>query len=369
MTTTGASNAGRTERRGPYSIAMIPGDGIGREVIPAAGRVLESLGLFISLEWLDAGWATFEQYGTALPDATVRALERCSGALFGAVSSPSHRVQGYSSPIIDLRKRLDLYGNLRPAASMAIAGSRADVDLLIVRENTECLYVKRETLDEANGVARAERVISRRASTRIAQLAFDQALSRAAARGGERPARVTIVHKANVLTVTDGLFRDACLDVAAQYPDVECEEQLVDSMAYRLILEPDRFDVIVAPNLYGDILSDESAALVGGLGLLPSANVGDGFVLAEPVHGSAPDIAGKGLANPIAAILSAAMLLRFLGEEAVARHVEGAVNQAVQDGAITADLGGNASTQEVTDAIIDALPSPRRAADERVDSS
>lgn len=345
-------------RRPRYRIAMIPGDGIGIEVTKAAARVLEGLALEIEFTWLEAGWNAFERHGTALPASTVEAIGRCDCALFGAVSSPSQRVSGYSSPIIELRKRLDLYGNLRPAISRPVAASRPHVDLLIVRENTEDLYVRQETMDEDAGRASAQRVISRRASLRIARLAFEQARLRATDRTGPRAPLVTIVHKANVLPITDGLFREACLEVATAYPDIDHEEQLVDSMAYRLIRDPERYDVIVAPNLYGDILSDAAAALVGGLGIVPSANVGEEFAMAEPVHGSAPDIAGKGIANPTAAILSVAILLRYLGEAESAARVESAVEWMLLSKQVTPDLGGNANTEQVTDAVVAGLQAP-----------
>ncbi len=310
-----------------YRIALIPGDGIGKEVIPAAARVLEEMGLPIHFVELEAGWETFQRGGNALPEETVAELKRCHGALFGAVSSPSHRVPGYSSPIVALRRILDLYANLRPVVSAPVPGSRLGVDMLIVRENTECLYVKRERTEDGGDTAIAERVITRRASARIARMGFLQAERRQKAErsaGGPaegKRALVTIVHKANVLSVTDGLFREAALAVSGEFPGVTVEEQLVDSMVYRMILEPERYDVVVAPNLYGDILSDAGAALVGGLGLVPSANVGENFVLAEPVHGSAPDIAGHGIANPLATIRAAALLLAHLGESAAAQAI------------------------------------------------
>lgn len=336
-------------------IGLIPGDGVGLEVVPAAERVLAALGLGLEFVTLEAGWEVFLRDGNALPEATVAALRECDAALFGAVSSPSLRTPGYSSPILQLRKTLDLYGNLRPAQSAPIRGSVPGIDLLIVRENTECLYVKQERWEEDGQRAVAERVITRRASERIARLAFEQARLRRAARGGDARALVTVVHKANVLSVTDGLFREACLDVAREYPDIDVEEQLVDSMAYRLVREPQRYDVVVAPNLYGDILSDEAAALVGGLGIAPSANVGNHFVLAEPVHGSAPDIAGRGIANPVAAIRSAALLLQYLGEEQAAHAVETAVHRALEHGTSTRDLGGDAATDDMTSAILAEL--------------
>jgi homoisocitrate dehydrogenase len=340
-----------------YRIALIPGDGIGKEVVPAACRVLEETGLPLHFVELEAGWETFQRTGNALPPETVAGLKSCHGALFGAVSSPSHRVPGYSSPIVALRRILDLYANLRPLVSAPVPGSRPGVDMLIVRENTECLYVKRERTEDNGDTAIAERVITRRASERIARMAFVLAERRQKANGARQKSLVTIVHKANVLAVTDGLFREAALAVAAEFPGVPVEEQLVDSMAYRMILQPERYDVVVAPNLYGDILSDAGAALVGGLGLIPSANVGDGFVLAEPVHGSAPDIAGQGIANPIATIRAAALLLAHLGENAAAQAIEQAVQSVLADGPRTRDLGGTAGTEEVTEEVIERLVS------------
>lgn len=345
------ARSGERKRR----IGLIPGDGVGLEVVPAAKQVLAALGLDLEFVHLDAGWDAFLRTGNALPEETVAVLRECDAALFGAVSSPSRRTPGYSSPILQLRKTLDLYGNLRPAQSAPVSGSAPGINLLIVRENTECLYVKQERLEEDGRRAVAERVITRHASERIARLAFEQARLRCAARGSDARALVTVVHKANVLSVSDGLFREACLDVAREYPDIEIEEQLVDSMAYRLVREPQRYDVVVAPNLYGDILSDEAAALVGGLGIAPSANVGDHFVLAEPVHGSAPDIAGKGIANPVAAIRSAALLLAYLGEGQAALAVETAVQRALEHGAATRDLGGDATTADMTSAILAEL--------------
>ena len=333
-----------------YTIALIPGDGIGREVIPAARRVLEATDLPLDFVELEAGWETFQRTGTALPSETLEALRGCQGALFGAVSSPSHRVPGYASPIVAMRKGLDLFANLRPLVSAPVPGSRPEIDILVVRENTEGLYAKRERLEESGHTAIAERVITRRASERIARIAFQQARHRAA-RPGARPPLVTVVHKANVLQVSDGLFREAALAVAAEFPDIPVEEQLVDSMLYRLIREPERYDVLLAPNLYGDILSDAGAALVGGLGLVPSANLGEQFVLAEPVHGSAPDIAGQGVANPVAAIRAAALLLRHLGHEAEAQQIDAAVQAVLEDGPRTPDLGGRAGTEEVAEAI------------------
>ncbi|MCS6826071.1 MAG: isocitrate/isopropylmalate dehydrogenase family protein [Caldilinea sp.] len=347
-----------------YRIALIPGDGVGKEVVPATRRVLEALPLQFDFVELEAGWETFTRTGTALPQRTASTIRSCDGAIFGATQSPGHKVEGYTSPILALRKQLDLYANLRPVVSMPVPGSRFGVDMLIVRENTECLYVRQERLEDEGDTAVAQRVITRRASQRIARKAFEQARARAArwkeASVDGRP-RVTIVHKANVLNLTDGLFREASLAVAKEFPDVEVEEQIVDSMIYRMIREPERYDVIVAPNLYGDILSDAAAALVGGLGLAPSANVGDAFTLVEPVHGSAPDIAGKGLANPCATILAAAQLLASLGEVALAQRVQRAVYSVLTDGIWTADLGGTATTETMTQAIVEKLKEKEEA--------
>ena len=337
-----------------WQIALIPGDGIGREVVPAAQQVLLATGVPCTFIELAAGWETFLAQGTALPTATLARLHDCDGALFGAVSSPSQRVAGYSSPIIGLRKHFDLYANLRPVVSAPVPGSQPDVDMLIVRDNTECLYVKQERWVEEGAIAIAERVITRRASTRIAHIAFQQARLRQA-RTPHRTPMVTIVHKANVLSLTDGLFRETALAVAQEYPDVAVEEQLVDSMVYRMIREPQRYDVVVAPNLYGDILSDAAAALVGGLGLAPSANVGEKFTVAEPVHGSAPDIAGQGIANPLATILAAALLLETLGQSQRSQRIQRAVDHVLQHGPHTRDLGGDATTAAVTQAVVDRL--------------
>jgi len=247
-----------------------------------------------------------------------------------------------------MRKTFDLYANLRPVQSLPGAFSRPGIDLLVVRENTEGLYSGRERRE--GDTATAERVITRRGSERIARAAFTAASQRSLKRG--LPATVTIVHKANVLKVTDGLFREQCLQVAGEYPQIACREMLVDAMAMRLVRDPQNFDVLVTTNLFGDILSDEASALIGGLGVAPSANLGSEVAVFEPVHGSAPDIAGQGLANPIGAILSAALLLDHLELNDQARRVRQAVETVLKDGFLPQDLGGNASTAQVTQAII-----------------
>lgn len=327
------------------SIVLIPGDGVGREVIPAAAEVLAALGLGLTFMEAPAGFEHFQRAGNAIPDETLADVETAGVALFGATSSPSTIVPGYRSPILALRKAFDLYANLRPTFSLPHSFSRPGIDLLIVRENTEDLYVGRERREGDTAIA--ERVITVRGSERIAHIACEQA--------HKRKCQVTIVHKANVLKVTDGLFRETCLRVATEYPDVAVKEMLVDAMAMRLVRDPESFDVMVTTNLFGDILSDEASALMGGLGVAPSANIGERVAVFEPVHGSAPDIAGQGVANPIGAILSAAMLLEHIGHAESAARVRGAVIETVRGGLLTRDLGGSSTTHHVTRAVLSNL--------------
>ena len=333
------------------TICLIPGDGVGQEVIPAAVEVLRALNLDLDFTQAEAGWACFQMHGEAIPNATVERVAKSDATLFGAISSPSGKVPGYRSPILHLRKRFDLYANLRPTLSLPGAFSRPNIDLLIVRENTEGMYSGRERR-EGDDMAIGERVITRKASERIVRVAFEQARLRRQL--SQKAARVTIVHKANVLKETDGLFREAALNVAKEFPDVKHDEMLVDAMSMRLVKDPEKFDVIVTTNLFGDILSDEAAGLIGGLGVAPSANIGVSTAVFEPVHGSAPDIAGQGIANPIGAILSAALLLDFLNEPGGAR-IRAAVERVVRAGVLTPDLGGQATTRTVTDEVIAAL--------------
>lgn len=310
---------------------------------------------------LHAGFETFEKTGTALPDNTVQVLKNeCDGALFGAVSSPTNPVKGYSSPIVALRKRLDLYANVRPVKT--VLNAPRPIDMVIVRENTEDLYVKQETTHDGpeGKVAEAIKRISEKASFRIASMAGDIALRRQKLREGGAPSihkspLVTITHKSNVLSQTDGLFRAASKRALAQnaYTGVGVEEQIVDSMVYKLFRQPEDYDVIVAPNLYGDILSDGAAALVGSLGLVPSANVGESFAIGEPCHGSAPDIQGKNIANPIATLRSTALMLEFLDEPAAAAKIYAAVDGNLEEGRLLSpDLGGTATTSEVVEDIL-----------------
>lgn len=347
------------------TIGLIPGDGIGKEVIPAGKKVLESLnarhGLSFKFIDLQAGWETFQNTGKALPDETVEVLQKqCQGALFGAVQSPTTKVEGYSSPIVALRKSLGLYANVRPVK--AVEGTKdRPVDMVIVRENTEDLYIKLEKsyIDEATGtrVADATKRITEVATKKIATIALEIAQQRLEQRGH---ATLTVTHKSNVLSQSDGLFREVCRETYEANKDkfgkVAYNEQIVDSMVYRLFREPECFDVIVAPNLYGDILSDGAAALVGSLGVVPSANVGPNIVIGEPCHGSAPDIAGKGISNPIATIRSTALMLEFLGYPDAAKDIHKAVDANIREGKyLTPDLGGNSTTQEVLEDVLSRL--------------
>ena len=355
----------------PPSLGLIPGDGIGKEVLTSGRQVLEALQsptLKFSFLPLSAGWGTFQSTGTALPDSTVSALKaECDGGLFGAVSSPTTKVAGYTSPIVALRKKLDLYANVRPVKSVrGVAGPQ--VDMVIVRENTEDLYVKEErTYETPEGrVAEAVKRISEKASRRIGKIAFEIALQRAQVRAANAASHptgpmVTITHKSNVLSQSDGLFRESVRavydeDKKGSYSSIKLEEQIVDSMVYKLFRNPEHYDVVVAPNLYGDILSDGAAALVGSLGLVPSANVGDGFVIGEPCHGSAPDIEGLGIANPIATIRSVGTMLEFMGLGEQAARIYKAVDANLEEGKVLSpDLGGKAKTEEVVQDILRRL--------------
>lgn len=298
-------------------LCVIPGDGIGQEVIPAAVNVLKEIIPNLEIVEAEAGWDCFLRHGVSVPEPTLAAIRACGAALFGAVSSPSHKVDGYRSAILTMRQSLDLYANIRPVRSLPHVSPRPGVDMIIVRENTEGLYVGRERLEGDTAVA--ERIITRQASQRIAQKALH--LCRQLGRR-----KLTIVHKANVLPLTDGLFRDTVREVVAgaeSKGELIVEELLVDVAALRMVSEPEQFDVIVTTNLFGDILSDAAAYWGGGLGYAPSLNWGDGIAVAEPVHGSAPDIVGQGKANPAAAILSAAMLVKYVwGNQDAANMIE-----------------------------------------------
>jgi len=328
-----------------YKIAVIPGDGIGKTVTSEAVRVLKSTDLKFEFQFMKVGYEVFKKVGTPVPENVVSKMKDTQACLFGATTTPVG-VPNYRSAIVTLRKALDLYANVRPVKSHPVRDCVRDVNLVIVRENTEGLYsgVEFETEDSAFAV----RVITRRACERIARFAFNLTM--------RRRRKVTIVTKANVMRKTCGLFREVSLLVAKDYPEVEVNELFVDVAAMNLVLKPQVFDVILTSNLFGDILSDEAAGLIGGLGLAPSGNIGDNYGLFEPVHGSAPDIAGKRIANPIAAILAAKMMLDYLGEDKWAEQVENAVVTVLKEGKqLTPDLGGSSTTSEVTEAIIAVL--------------
>lgn len=328
-----------------HKIAVIPGDGIGRLVTPEAVRVLESTDLKFEFRYMEVGYEVFKRVGTSVPENVISNLRDTQACLFGATTTPVS-VPNYRSAIVTLRKALDLYANVRPVKSYPVRDCVRSVDLVIVRENTEGLYSGIEFATENS--AFAVRVITRRACERVARFAFDLAI--------KRHRKLTVVTKANIMRKTCGLFREVSLFVAEDYPEVEVDELFIDTAAMNLVLKPQAFDVILTSNLFGDMLSDEAAGLVGGLGLAPSANIGDGYGLFEPVHGSAPDIAGKGTANPIAAILSAKMVLDFLGEDQWAERVENAVLAVLKEEKyLTPDLGGSSTTREVTEAIINRL--------------
>lgn len=331
----------------PYQITLLPGDGIGPEVIAAAEQVLRALPLDMDFTRAEIGFGAYERLGTPLPDATLDAIRAADAALFGAVTTPPN-LPGYFSPVVRMRQSLDLYANLRPNRSIPHPASRPNIDLVIVRENTEGLYSGIERVEENGNRAITERVITRRGSERIIRKAFD--LARQTGR-----TKIHVVHKANVLRATCGLFRQVALEVAPEYPEIEMLEMLVDTCAMELVRAPEQFQVIVTTNLFGDILSDESCMLVGGLGVAASANIGLDAAVFEPVHGSAPPLAGTGKANPTATFFAATMMLEHLGEIEFAARLRNAVEACIAQGRVTPDLGGALTTSEMTEQVIGHL--------------
>jgi len=331
-----------------HRVTLIPGDGIGPELTEATRRVLDASGVDFDWEVVEAGEAVMAEYGTPLPEHVLESVKRNRIALKGPITTPVGG--GFRSVNVTLRQVLGLYANLRPARSMPGLDTRyQDVDLVIVRENTEDLYAGIEHM-VGRDAAESIKIITREASERIARFAFDYAVA-----NGRH--KVTAVHKANIMKLSDGLFLESCRTVAADYDGrVEFEDRIVDNMCMQLVQKPELYDVLVLPNLYGDIVSDLAAGLVGGLGVAPGANIGTEAAVFEPVHGSAPKYAGLDKANPTALILSGALMLRHLGYPVEAERVERAVRAVIAEGsATTYDLGGPAGTSEFADAIISRL--------------
>lgn len=330
-----------------HVITLIPGDGIGPEVTQAVVRVLDAAGVAIEWDRQDAGVIAFKKSGQTLPMELLDSIRRHRVALKGPCTTPIG--EGFTSVNVGLRKALDLYANLRPVSNLPGVTSRfADVDLVIVRENTEDLYAGLEHVI-VPGVVESLKIITEKASTRIAEFAFEHALR-------ENRTKVTAVHKANIMKLGDGLFLDSVRAVSRKYPQVPYDEKIVDAACMHLVMRPEQFDVLVLPNLYGDIVSDLCAGLVGGLGVVPGANLGNDAAVFEAVHGSAPDIADQNVANPTALLLSAIMMLRHIGETDAAVRVKAALDTVLSAGeSRTRDLGGTASTTDFTLALCRAL--------------
>ncbi|AEH50303.1 isocitrate dehydrogenase (NAD(+)) [Pseudothermotoga thermarum] len=328
-------------------VTLIPGDGIGPEVVNAAIRVIEASGAQIEWEVVEAGISALQKGKPVLSDEVIALIKKNGVCLKGPTETPIG--SGHRSVNVTLRQELGLFANLRPVKSINGVKTRYEnVDLVVIRENTEDLYVGLEQ-KIGNIAAISIKLITTEASTRIARFAFDFAKK-------EGRKKVTVVHKANIMKLSDGLFLECVRNVAKEYPEIAYEEVIVDNMCMQLVKNPERYDVILCPNLYGDIISDLCAGLVGGLGLAPSANIGDSVAVFEAVHGSAPDIAGKGIANPTAMILSAVMMLKYIGEVEKAKRIEKAVLEVLQEGKnLTPDLGGTATTEQFCENVIEKL--------------
>jgi len=327
-----------------YKICLLPGDGIGPEVIASAREVLTALPIPWDFVECGIGFGEYQRSGSPLPDSTIGQIRHADATLFGAVTTPPN-IPNYFSPVVRMRQTLDLYANLRPFKSIPHESSKSNIDLLIVRENTEGLYSGIERIEDDGNRAVTERVITRKGSERIVRKAFELA---------QQTGRKTvhIVHKANVLRQTCGLFRTVALEIAKEYPDISTQEMLVDTCAMELVRAPEQFEVIVTTNLFGDILSDEACMFVGGLGVAASANIGADVAVFEPVHGSAPPLVGTGKANPIAMFLATAMMLDYLNENESAERLRNAVNQCIANNESTPDLGGSLTTSQVTERVI-----------------
>lgn len=332
-------------------LCVIEGDGIGHEVVPAAVKVLKTVIPDLVVLEARAGWDYFQETGKPIDEETVNQVIKTGALLYGAATSPSYPVEGYYSPVVRMRRELKAHANIRPISYLPVPTARAGVNLVVVRENTEDIYIGQEQTSADMDTGTATKIVTRAATERIAHTCFRLA------RLSERKL-VTIVHKGNVLPQTDGLFRRVAFEISEQYPDIETDELLVDTAAYWLVKDPTRFDIILTLNQYGDILSDMAAAWGGGLGFVPAVNLGDDIGIAEPVHGSAPDIAGKGIANPIATILSASLLVRYRWKmPEIADKIDKSVRQALQDGAYTPDVksSGSIGTEAFTDKVCEKL--------------
>jgi isocitrate dehydrogenase (NAD+) len=331
-----------------YKVTLIPGDGIGPEVVNASVRILEATGVKFEWESYAAGAEAYEKYREYIPKELIESIERTSIGLKGPVTTPIGG--GFPSINVALRKKFELYANFRPIRNLPSVATRyPDVDLVVIRENTEGLYsgIEHEVVP---GVVESLKIITEKASTRIAKFAFEYARKM-----GRK--KIHAIHKANIMKLSDGLFLHSVRAVAEKYKDIEYQELIVDNACMQIVINPDQFDVLLLPNLYGDVMSDLAAGLVGGLGVVPSGNIGIEAAIFEAVHGTAPDIAGKGLANPTALLMSSILMLHHLGEAAAAERIEKALIKVYKEGKhVTRDVGGKAGTQEFTDAVIAAFP-------------
>ena len=330
-----------------HKITLIPGDGIGPEVTAATLKVIEAAGLEVEWETINAGADAFEKYGQYLPDELMDSIQRTRVAIKGPISTPIGK--GFPSINVALRKALTLYANFRPIKNLPGVKTRFDeVDIIVVRENTEDLYSGLEHV-VVPGVVESLKIITAEASTRIARFAFDYARKH-----GRK--KIAAIHKANIMKLSDGLFLECVRNIAQLYPEIIYEEMIVDNTCMQMVLDPQQFDVMLLENLYGDIVSDLGAGLVGGLGLVPGANLGDSCAIFEPVHGSAPKIAGKNIANPTAMLLSAVLMFQHLGETEKAALIASAVEKVYANGKLrTPDLGGDSSTSQFIDAVVQHL--------------
>lgn len=330
-----------------HKVTLIPGEGIGPEVATATRRILEAAGVQIDWEELEGRTDKSSEQGQLINQVAIDSVKKNRVALKGPMATAI--AGGAPSVNVALRKRLDLYANLRPVKNLPGVKARIeDVDVVLVRENTEDLYSGLEH-EVVPGVVESIKIITEKASTRIAKFAFEYAV-----RNGRK--KIHAIHKANIMKLSDGLFLKSIRTVAEKYPQIEYKEMIVDNACMQIVMNPQQFDMLLLPNLYGDVMSDLAAGLVGGLGVVPSANIGDDCAMFEAVHGTAPDIAGKGLANPTALLMSSILMLDHLGERSAARRIEAAMEKVYREGKhTTQDVGGKANTQEFTDALIAAI--------------